>query len=135
MELSWWQLRLYLRIRGWFLLFCLFPFRLLLQNFVYFVYFLELVLEFPGSHKTVKRIPVIFDRSVKVCKWGNLRRSVVVSDPVTGLEAQLNMVISFNQKLLSEPYCHGPWTQGCSWRFRWMWCWEIKFLFLVDTIL
>lgn len=123
MELSWWQLHFYLRIRSWFLSFCLFPFRLLLQNLVYFVYFLELVLVFPGSHKTVKQIPVIFDRSVKVSNLGMWER---VSDLVTGLEAQLNVVISFNENLLFERYCHGPWTQGCSWRFRWMWCWEIQ---------
>lgn len=75
---------------------------------MYFVYFLELVLDSLGSHKTVKQIPIIFDRHVKVYKLGNVRQRVVVSDLVTGLETQLDMVISFNQNLLSEPFCHDP---------------------------
>lgn len=48
------------------------------------------MLQFPGSHKTVKQISVIFDRSIKISKLGNVRRSVVVSDLVTGLEAEMN---------------------------------------------
>lgn len=43
---------------------------------------------------------------IKAPKVGNEGGAVVLC-PVTGLEGQLKMVISFNQKLLSEPYYHG----------------------------